>query len=199
MIYPLSSLPLSARNRVSQITFHSNQPYLAVQSHDRSVEIFRIRTEEEVRKKQLRRKKREKEKGKAKGKGDNDKKGKAISKENSASNANGADAAEEDEMNEDPVKEIGLGDLFTPYLVVRASGKVRSFSFVDEEPSPKGDIQVREIALSPNVAKSSNFLTINSCSCSLPSHQMHWKYLECLHLNPRNWTRPRQRQPDSSQ
>ena len=147
MIHPLSSLPLSARNRVSQITFHPNQPYLAVQSHDRSVEIFRVRTKEEVRKKQLRRKKREKEKGK--GKGDS-KKGKAISKESSASN--GADAAD-DEDNDDPEKEIGLEDLYTPYLVVRASGKIRSFSFVDEEPNSKGDIQVRDswVHKSPNL------------------------------------------------
>ena len=62
MIHPITTLPLSSKHRVSQITFHPSRPYLAVQSHDRSVEIFRVRTEEEVRKKQARRKRRAKEK-----------------------------------------------------------------------------------------------------------------------------------------
>ncbi|KAF9502801.1 hypothetical protein BS47DRAFT_1370007, partial [Hydnum rufescens UP504] len=56
--------PLPSRHRVSQIALHPNQPYLAVQSHDRSVEIFR----DEVRKKQVRRQKRDEEKGKGEGK-----------------------------------------------------------------------------------------------------------------------------------
>lgn len=128
MIHPLATLPLAARNRVSQITFHPTESYLAVQSHDRSVEIFRIRSEEEVQKKQARRKKREKEKSK-------DKKGKDK-----------GPTAGDDIMNVDSPaleKDISLEDLFTPYLVVRGSGKIRSFSFVDEETNSKGDIQVR--------------------------------------------------------
>jgi U3 small nucleolar RNA-associated protein 12 len=64
MIYPLSRLPLPSRNWVSQIALYPNQPYLAVQSHDRSVEI----PHDEVRKKQVRRQKREKEKGEGEGK-----------------------------------------------------------------------------------------------------------------------------------
>lgn len=127
MISPLATLPLSARSRVSQITFHPRESvaYLAVQSHDRSVEVFRVRTEEEVRKKQARRKKREKEK-KTKGK-DKDVPAEAE-----------MDVDGDNERNDD----VTLEDLFTPYLVVRASGKVRSFSFVDEEVGPKGDVQV---------------------------------------------------------
>jgi U3 small nucleolar RNA-associated protein 12 len=119
MIHPLASLPLAVRSRVSQIAFHPTQSYLAVQSHDRSVEIFRVRTEEEARKKQARRKKREKEKVKNK-------------------------KLEEDSKQDDnEEKLVGLEDLFTPYLVVRGSGKIRSFSFADEEPGPRGEIQVR--------------------------------------------------------
>lgn len=129
MIHPLSGLPLSAKHRVSQIAFHPTQPYLAVQSHDRSVEIFRIRTEDEVKKKRARRQKREKEKGKKSG----------------TKNKAEDDKAHEAEDEED--KAVELEDLFTPYLVVRASGKIRSFSFVEEEPSPKGGIQVFIILL----------------------------------------------------
>ncbi|KAJ7699976.1 WD-repeat-containing protein [Mycena rosella] len=121
MIHNAGTLPLSSHHRVSQITFHPTQPYLAVQSHDRSVELFRIRTEEEVRKKQARRRKRAKEKKETKGKG------KADEDENM-----------EDEQND----EIQLVDLFTPYLVARATGKIRSFSFGQDEASAKGDVQL---------------------------------------------------------
>lgn len=118
MIHPISSLPLSSSHRVSQVTFHPTEPYLAVQSHDHSVEIFRMRTEDEVQKKRARRKKREKEKKKDKaGKGDEDH---DLSKDN----------------NDDP--EIKLVDLFTPHAVVRASSKIRSFSLG----SAKNSIQV---------------------------------------------------------
>jgi U3 small nucleolar RNA-associated protein 12 len=99
-------LPLATRNRVSQVTFHPTLPYIAVQSHERSVEVFRIRTEEEARKKQLRRRKRAKEK-KTKQTGE-------------------AEAYDNDE-DMDVEKDIEFSDLFTPHLVVRASGKIRSF------------------------------------------------------------------------
>lgn len=116
MIIPITTLPLSSRSRVSQITFHPTQPYLAVQSHDRSVEIFRIRTEEEVRKKQARRKKRAKEK-----------KGK-----------------EPEPDGDEEETEVQLVDLFTPYLVVRASGKIRSFDFGPDDTGHKGGTQVSQ-------------------------------------------------------
>lgn len=134
MIHPLATLPLSARNRVSQITFHPTEPYLAVQSHDRSVEIFRVRSEEEVQKKQARRKKREKEKSKD-----------TKRKEKESTVADDTSHADDQDTN----KDISLEDLFTPYLVVRGSGKIRSFSFVDEESNSKGEVQVRILLLSP--------------------------------------------------
>ncbi|EPQ59303.1 WD40 repeat-like protein [Gloeophyllum trabeum ATCC 11539] len=131
MIQPITTLPLSSSHRVSQISFHPTLPYLAVQSHDRSVELFRIRTEEEVRKKQARRRKRAKEKKeKHSGKG-KDKNG------------------EEGDADMDENKGIELVDLFTPYLVVRASGKIRSFDFPTSESSLKGNTQLF-VALSSN-------------------------------------------------
>ncbi len=115
MITPLSSLPLSSNHRVSGITFHPSKPYLAVQSHDRAVEIFRIRTEEEVLKKQARRKKRAKEKKEK------------IGKEGKG------------DINEDAEeKDVTLVDLFTPHVVVRASGKIKSFDFGGEDTAGKG-------------------------------------------------------------
>lgn len=126
MIESVSSLPLASKHRVSQIKFHSTQPYFAVQSHDRSVEIFRIRTEEEVRKKQARRKKRSVEK-----------------KRQEQTKARGPKAGEvviEDDKEE--TMETSLVEFFTPHLVVRASGKIRSFDFGSNQPSSKGIAQV---------------------------------------------------------
>lgn len=114
MIQAVATLPLSSRHRVSQVLFHNSQPYVAVQSHDRSIEIFRIRTEDEARKKQARRRKRAKEK-----------EGKSQPKDKEL-----VDKADDDEIG---IGEIGLVDLFTPYLVIRASGKVRSFDFSIKE------------------------------------------------------------------
>ncbi|KAF8665632.1 hypothetical protein AX16_000087 [Volvariella volvacea WC 439] len=118
-VHPLSQLPLSSKLRISQIAFHPSLPYLAVQSHDRSIEVFRIRTEEEIRKKKARRRQRAKEKGK--------------------------------ETKEDPLRnddeDITLVDLFTPHLVVRAGGKIRSFDFGFSD--AKGNLQVL-VSLSSN-------------------------------------------------
>lgn len=132
-IHPATALPLASSHRVSQISFHPHKPYLAVQSHDKSVELFRIRTEEEVKKKQARRRKRAKEKEQEK-------------KEKGKTQLEAADALMDIEPEE---KDVELVDLFQPYLIVRASGKVRSFAFGDEDAGGKRDPQVF-VALSNN-------------------------------------------------
>ncbi|CCO33952.1 putative WD repeat-containing protein C3D6,12 [Rhizoctonia solani AG-1 IB] len=109
-IQPAGSLPLSTKHKVAQISRHPHLPYLAIQSHERSVEIFRMRTESEALKKQARRKKRAKEKAT-----------KATTKDKNAD-------AEMDGGREETAA-ISLEDLFTPYLIIRASGKIRSFDF----------------------------------------------------------------------
>lgn len=118
MIHTLSSLPISSSHRVAQILFHPTQPFLAVQSSDKAVEIFRIRTIDEVKKKQARRQKREKEKKQTK--------------------ANGKPAKVEDEDDHDgDLSQIKLQDLYTPYMIVRGGGRVRSFSFADNQANTK--------------------------------------------------------------
>ncbi|KAF8640072.1 hypothetical protein AX17_001313 [Amanita inopinata Kibby_2008] len=119
MIHPIVAFPLSSHNRISQITFHPTQPYLAVQSHERSVEIFRMRSEAEIQKKQARRRKREKEKCEKEGQN-----------------------LDETALDESNSKEISLVDRFTPYLAVRASGKIRSFSFDASEGGSKSSCQI---------------------------------------------------------
>ena len=132
-IHPATALPLASTHRVSQISFHPHKPYLAVQSHDKSVEVFRIRTEEEIKKKQARRRKRAKEKEQEK-------------KEKGKKKDEGDDAP----VDADPdMQEVQLVDLFQPYLIIRASGKVRSFDFGDEDAGGKGNVHLF-VALSNN-------------------------------------------------
>lgn len=128
MIHPVTTIPLSSKHRVSQLSFHPLLQYLAVQSHDRSVEIFRVRTEGEIRKKQARRKKRAREKKKE--------------KEQKAPDSG-------DEENEEE-GEIDFVELFTPYLIVRSSGKIRSFDFGGSTVADsKGNVQVSRQIQSP--------------------------------------------------
>ena len=124
MIHFVTVLPLASRHRISQLLFHPTKDFFAAQSHDKSIDIFRVRTEEEIRKKQARRRKREREKAKAKSE-----KGKV-------------DEAEGDREITTTSDDVSLVDLFTPYLVVRASGKIRSFAFCDEENTSKSGVQV---------------------------------------------------------
>lgn len=168
MIHPITTLPLSSKHRVSQIMFHPSRPYLAVQSHDKSVEIFRIRTEEEVRKKQARRLKRAKEKEQTKSK----------IKANNVKD------------NETPsTEDIEIPDLFTPYLVIRASGKIRSFDFAGEELNTKGNTSIFAALAtnalevysfpSPTKAKDVQPEAIRSLSVELPGHRTDVRTL-CL-------------------
>ncbi|KAI1796288.1 WD40 repeat-like protein [Ganoderma leucocontextum] len=129
----VTTLPLASAHRVSQISFHPHRPYLAVQSHDKTVEVFRIRTEEEIKKKQARRRKRAKEK-------EQEKKEKGKKKDADADVL--LDVGGEE-------KDVELVDLFQPYLVVRAGGKVRSFDFGREENGGKDNTQLF-VALSNN-------------------------------------------------
>ena len=108
---------------MSQVTFHPTQPFLAVQSHDRSVEIFRIRTEEEVLKKQARRRKRAKE------------------KERDREAGTGKDVTKND-ANPEVDPEVKLVDLFTPHIIVRGSGKIRSFAFGGNDIGHAGTFKV---------------------------------------------------------
>jgi U3 small nucleolar RNA-associated protein 12 len=99
----MGNLPLASSHRVSQIMFHPHHPFLAIQSHENSLELFRIRTEEEVKKKLARREKRRNEKAK---------------------NPKAIEQTEQTEKHEST-----LTDTLVPYCVVRPSGKIRSFSF----------------------------------------------------------------------
>ena len=83
------------------------------------MDVLRIRTQDEIKKKHARRRKRERERAKnAKFEGNK---------------MTGDADIEISELAIDEVDEkINLSDTFTPHLVVRASGKIRSLSFSEE-------------------------------------------------------------------
>ncbi|GBC04191.1 hypothetical protein RclHR1_05560011 [Rhizophagus clarus] len=99
------SVKRQGKDRVITIKFHSKSSLLGVQGPGKSVEIFRIRTHEEIKKKLTRRKKRQKEKQHR------------VQDENDFMEIN----VEE--------KQIHAEDLITPYQIIRTDGKVRSFDF----------------------------------------------------------------------
>lgn len=139
-ISPIAALSLpntSHTHNISQITLHPTLPVLAIHSGERAIDVFRLRTEDELRKKLARRRKRErekKEKAKAgKGKG----KGKAV---------DGDEAEEDDEMDGGGAGadgEIEWRDRLAVWSTVRTSGKIRNFSFAPETLKNKGEVQVR--------------------------------------------------------
>jgi len=175
MIHPITNLPLGSQHRVTQIAFHPKQPYIAFQSHERSIEIFRIRSDEEVKKKMARRRKRAKEK-----------------KLEQAGKKGKLEEADADvEMEEE---EIPFIDKFAPHVVVRASGKVRSFDFAIEPPSQKSIIQLfvalsnnsMEVYSIPQPAKSSDAPpeATRTHSVHLPGHRADIRSL-CLSSDDR--------------
>ena len=124
-IYPLAALTLSTQSHthnITQITLHPTLPVLAVHSSEKTIDVFRLRTEEELRKKLARRRRREREKKKEKGKG----------KE--------VDEAVEEDGTEDVVE---WKDRLAVWSVIRTGGKIKSFAFAPDTVKAKGDVQVR--------------------------------------------------------
>lgn len=118
------TLHRQSKERAVEIVFHPRRDYFAVHSVEKSVEIWRIRTESEVKKTLARKRRRKREKlaaGKGK-KGDGD-----------------AEMVDVEEKAED-VADAEISDVFAQHVIVRTTGKVRS---VDWATSPgKKDLQL---------------------------------------------------------
>ncbi|KAG1137681.1 hypothetical protein G6F37_003581 [Rhizopus arrhizus] len=63
-IEPYGTIPRQSRDRLVTIKFHPSGKFVGVQANEKSVEIYRVRDHESIRKKIQRRKKRAREKGK---------------------------------------------------------------------------------------------------------------------------------------
>lgn len=112
-LLPLATL--SHAQRIAQVAYHPTENILAVQTTERTIEVLRIRTEEEIKKKAARRRKREKEKKEKKGL------------------ANG---------DEEVVSEPTWKDRLASWVTIRASSKIRSIDFGIGNPNLKGETTI---------------------------------------------------------
>lgn len=95
------TLHRQGKDRTIGVTFHPKQDYIAVHGSEKAVELWRIRTPEEVHRHMQRKRKRRREKA-------------ATTEEN--------DVQEVDDTPSTP----DVNDIFVSYVVVRTGGKVRS-------------------------------------------------------------------------
>lgn len=109
-----------SKDRATEIIFHSNRDYFAVHGSEKSVDIWRIRSESEIKKGLARKRRRRREKAKD---------GKAQEEEM----ANGDDITED-------VSKADISDVFVQYVIVRTGGKARSVSWAGS--SSQKDLQL---------------------------------------------------------
>ncbi|CAN9352370.1 unnamed protein product [Alternaria alternata] len=105
---PRGILYRTGKDRTQGISFYAKADYIAVHGAEKAVEIWRIKTPEEVRKSLIRKRKRRREKAKTETNGDDD-----------------ADA--DDKVN---AADAEIGEVFVPYVTVRTAGKVRSAAWM---------------------------------------------------------------------
>ncbi len=107
----------SGKDRTQGISFYAKADYIAVHGAEKAVEIWRIKTPEEVRKSLVRKRKRKREKAKTETNGDMQDEADADDK------VNAADAE--------------IGEVFVPYVTVRTAGKVRSVAWMHTKGTKK--------------------------------------------------------------
>ncbi|OAQ72240.1 WD repeat protein [Pochonia chlamydosporia 170] len=95
-----------SKDRATEIIFHPKRDYFAVHGSEKSVDVWRIKSETEIKKSLARKRQRRRQKQKD-SKGQDD------------------DAENGDEANED-VSKADISDVFVQYVIVRIGGKARS-------------------------------------------------------------------------
>jgi len=95
------------KDRTIEVSFHPREDYFAVHGSEKAIEIWRIRSEDEVRKSLARKRKRRREKMGAT-----------------------ADKMDVDGEADDDLSTAEITDVFVSYVIVRTGGKVRSLDWV---------------------------------------------------------------------
>lgn len=121
-LLPLATL--SHSQRIAQIQYHPTERILALQTTEKTIEILRLRSEEEIRKKVARRRKREKEK--------------RDKKKGGAAKGDTTLTAEE----EAAIKEPTWKDRLASWITIRTNGKIRSFDFGMGNRNLKGEVTI---------------------------------------------------------
>ena len=120
------TLMRQGKDKAIEITFHPRKDYFAVHGSEKAVEIWRIRSESEIKKSLARKKRRRREK---------------LAQKKGEQKTNGETRGDEDEGEEEDQDE-GVGraevaDVFAQHLIVRTSGKVRSVDWAVNRGSSK--------------------------------------------------------------
>lgn len=118
------TLHRQSKERAVEVIFHPKRDYFAVHGVEKSVEIWRIRTETEVKKSLARKKKRRREK---------------LAKEKKAEGDIDMDGAGDDET--DDITKAEISDVFVQHVIVRTTGKVRSVDWATSSQGTK-DLQL---------------------------------------------------------
>ncbi|KAJ4372309.1 beta transducin [Neocucurbitaria cava] len=98
------------KDRTQGISWYAKADYIAVHGAEKAVEIWRIRSEEEVRKSLIRKRKRKREKAKHE--------------------TNGDAQEEADAEGKTDIADAEIGEVIVPYVTVRTAGKVRSVAWM---------------------------------------------------------------------
>ncbi|EXJ90989.1 hypothetical protein A1O1_04096 [Capronia coronata CBS 617.96] len=114
ILHERGALYRQGRDRPLAVHFHPKRDLIAVHGSDKSIELLRIRSENEVRRALTRKRKRRKEKG-----------------ENGGDVDSGVDVAH-DIDNPNDISAATAADIFVPYVIIRTGGKVRSVAWAGE-------------------------------------------------------------------
>ncbi|RKF55174.1 putative WD repeat-containing protein C3D6.12 [Erysiphe neolycopersici] len=161
------TLHCQGRSKIRYISFHPSQNYFAVHGNEKSVEIWRIRSEEEVKKSLARRRRRKREK-------------KPATTGNELFDSS-LDQDIPDETSEDLLS-VNITELFMSYLVVRAGGRVRSIDWIKNRSSKtiqilvattNNQLEVYNILTKDKSGKKTNEMPdySRSLSVELPGHR----------------------------
>lgn len=105
-LHDRGTLHRQSKDRATEVVFHPKRDYFAVHGSEKAVDVWRIRTESEIKKGLARKRRRRREKQKD---------GKAADEEM----ADGEDKTED-------VSKADVSDVFVQYVIMRTGGKVRS-------------------------------------------------------------------------
>ncbi|KAH7023220.1 WD40-repeat-containing domain protein [Ilyonectria destructans] len=105
-LHDRGTLHRQSKDRATEVVFHPKRDYFAVHGSEKAVDVWRIRTESEIKKGLARKRRRRREKRKD---------GKAADEEM----ADGEDKSED-------VSKADVSDVFVQYVILRTGGKVRS-------------------------------------------------------------------------
>lgn len=111
------TLHRQSKERAVEVTFHPRQDYFAVHGVEKSVEIWRIRTEAEIKKSLARKKRRRREK---------------LAKDKKADGDLDMDDADD---KADDITKAEISDDFVQHVIVRTTGKVRSVDWATNQGS----------------------------------------------------------------